>query len=172
MSFALRHDPAAVGLAIDREGWAEVDALLRVLAARDEPVSREELEAIVRASDKQRFAFSEDSTRIRANQGHSIDVDLGLVPSDPPPRLFHGTVDRFIAGIRENGLVRGARQHVHLSVDANTARAVAGRRRGESILLVVRAGDMASDGHLFYRSANGVWLTLHVPAAYIDYPEG
>jgi putative RNA 2'-phosphotransferase len=172
LSFALRHDPAALGLTLDAAGWTAVDDLLSALARRGEPATREEFEAIVRTNDKQRFALSADGARIRANQGHSVAVDLGLPPCAPPPRLYHGTVARFLEGIRASGLLPGERRHVHLSVDERTAHVVAARRRGTPLILIVRADEMHGDGHVFHVSANGVWLTAHVPARYLEYPGG
>jgi putative RNA 2'-phosphotransferase len=169
LSYGLRHAPGELGLALDGAGWAEVASVLRSLAARGEQVTAADLAAIVRASDKQRFALSEDGTRIRANQGHSIPVDLGLVPSEPPERLYHGTVARFVGAIRASGLQRGARQRVHLSIDTPTAQAV-GARRGTPVVLVVRAREMHAAGHVFHRADNGVWLTERVPAEYLEFP--
>jgi putative RNA 2'-phosphotransferase len=171
LSFGLRHDPDALGLELDGAGWTEVAAVLSALSNRGEPVSRDELEEIVRTSDKQRFALSPDGTRIRANQGHSVEVDLGLPPCEPPSRLYHGTVDRFLDSIRATGLASGQRTHVHLSTEEGTARRVAARRQGTAVILVVRAAEMHEEGHVFHVSENGVWLTKHVPAKYIDYPE-
>jgi len=121
---------------------------------------------VVRENDKQRFAISVDGNRIRANQGHSVAVDLGLQPVEPPELLYHGTIAKFLDSIRASGLVRGTRQHVHLSPDLKTARKV-GQRRGRAVILVVESGRMWRDGHLFYRSENGVWLTGHVPPEYV-----
>ena len=170
LSYGLRHAPADLGIALDAAGWADVAQLLAALGDRGEAVTRAELEALVRASDKQRFAFSADGARIRANQGHSVAVDLGLARREPPALLYHGTVDRFLDAIRASGLLRGARSHVHLSADEGTAEKVAGRRRGARVILRVRAGEMHGEGLAFYCSENGVWLTEHVPARYIDYP--
>jgi putative RNA 2'-phosphotransferase len=170
LSFGLRHNPRALGFELDAAGWASVDVLLGALAASGEVLSREELEEVVRTSDKQRFALSADGARIRANQGHSVDVDLELPPRDPPEWLYHGTVDRFLVGIRNAGLLRGARNFVHLSADEPTARVVAKRRKGSPVILTVRAAEMRANGHVFHISANGVWLTEHVPPAYIVYP--
>jgi putative RNA 2'-phosphotransferase len=172
LSYGLRHAPGDLGIVLDSAGWADVGQLLEALRARGEDVTAEDLQSVVRQSDKQRFALSPDQTRIRANQGHSVAVDLGLPPREPPSLLFHGTVDRFVGGIRAAGLLRGARSHVHLSVDAGTAKAVSGRRRGASVILTVRSGEMHQEGHAFYLSENGVWLVEHVPARYIDYPPG
>ena len=141
--------------------------MLSALAARQEPVTAIELADVVRSSDKKRFALSEDGSKIRASQGHSVDVDLGLVPLEPPETLYHGTVDRFLPAIRVSGLLRKSRTHVHLSPDEATARVVGARRQGGVVILAVRAGDMHRDGLELYRSANGVWLTLHVPAKYL-----
>ncbi len=113
-------------------------------------------------NDKRRFAFSRDGTHIRANQGHSVEVDLKLVAVEPPTRLFHGTAPRFLDSIRSQGLVAGARHHVHLSATRDVAEAV-GRRRGEPVVLTVAALDMAHAGHVFFQSANGVWLVAAVP---------
>jgi putative RNA 2'-phosphotransferase len=170
MSLGLRHDPAALGIELDGQGWASLQDLLAGLEKRGEPATAEELEEVVETSDKQRFAISADGARIRANQGHSIAVDLGLPPLEPPDVLFHGTVDRFLDSIRDKGLLRGARTHVHLSPDAKTAEIVAARRAGKKIILRVRAAEMHRAGHAFYRSENGVWLTEAVPPAFLVLP--
>jgi putative RNA 2'-phosphotransferase len=170
LAFGLRHRPDALGLQLDAAGWVDVDRVVESLAAKGEPLSAEELSYLVRTSDKQRFALSEDGMRIRANQGHSVGVELGLTPRQPPPQLYHGTVDRFLERIRVQGLLRGSRTHVHLSIDERTAHVVAARREGRPIILTVRAGEMHADGLPFFLSDNGVWLTEHVPARYLDYP--
>jgi putative RNA 2'-phosphotransferase len=170
LSFGLRHRPDKLGLRLDAAGWAGVEHVLESLAARGEKLSVEELKQLVATSDKQRFAISEDGRSIRANQGHSIAVDLGLVAREPPQRLYHGTVERFLERIRTEGLLRGSRTHVHLSIDESTARVVASRRRGVPVILAVRAGEMHADGLAFFLSENGVWLTEHVPARYLDCP--
>ena len=170
LSLALRHQPDALGLELDRAGWTDVERLLAGLGrelGRDVP--RAELERLVRESDKQRFALSPDGARIRANQGHSVPVDLGLQAVAPPVRLFHGTVARALPAIRREGLSRRARHHVHLSADEGTAVKV-GDRRGRALVLVIRAGEMAAAGHGFWRAANGVWLADHVPPEFIDFP--
>lgn len=171
LSFGLRHRPDKLGLRLDEAGWAAVDHVLESLATQGEKLSVEELKHLVATSDKQRFALSEDGRRIRANQGHSVTVDLGLAPREPPPRLYHGTVDRFLERIRVEGLLRGSRTHVHLSIDESTARVVASRRKGRPVILAVRAGEMSADGLAFFLSDNGVWLTDHVPARYLDCPQ-
>lgn len=166
MSFALRHDPAALGLVLDPAGWVDVRSLAVALAHRGEPATLEEIHEVVATSDKRRFALSEDGARIRANQGHSVDVDLGLPAVSPPEILFHGTVERFLASIDAEGLVAGARTHVHLSADEETARTV-GARRGAAIILHVRARAMFEEGFLFHRAENGVWLTKLVPPRFL-----
>ncbi len=167
LSLILRHEPARFGVALDGSGWASVESILAVLASNGHAIGRTGLESIVRASDKQRFALSDDGTKIRANQGHSVDVELGLAQLAPPDVLYHGTVERFLASIRACGLIKGRRHHVHLSADIDTARTVAGRR-GAPVVLVVRAAAMAEAGYAFFRSANGVWLTEQVPPAFLD----
>jgi len=168
LSLGLRHDPGALGVALDARGWAEVDAVLAGLTRTGLATSRDELEEIVATSDKQRFALSADGARIRANQGHSLPVDLGLAPAVPPEVLLHGTVQRFARAIARDGLVKGARTHVHLSEDEATARVVAARRAGPKALFVVRARAMHDRGHVLLRSDNGVWLTEHVPPAFLE----
>jgi putative RNA 2'-phosphotransferase len=169
LSLVLRHDPGRIGVALDRAGWTDVGALLAACDAHGVPITRDELEEIVSTSDKQRFALSEDGTRIRANQGHSVTVDLELPPATPPELLYHGTNRRALAGIRERGLVRGARHHVHLSADVETAKRVGGRR-GKPVVLTVKAAGMAAAGHTFHRSHNGVWLVASVPVGFLVLP--
>jgi putative RNA 2'-phosphotransferase len=168
LSLVLRHQPEKVGLALDREGWVSVSRLLEALEAHGLHLTPDELGEVVRANDKQRFSFSPDGLSIRANQGHSVEVALGYEPSEPPPTLYHGTAERFLASIRRQGLVRGRRHHVHLSEQEATAVAV-GRRYGKPVILTIASGAMHADGHPFFRSANGVWLTEHVPARYITF---
>ncbi len=168
LSFVLRHQPESVGLTPDVGGWVAVDDVLAAAQKKGFPLDRALLETIVAQNDKQRFAFSDDGLRIRASQGHSFPVDLGLAPLTPPELLFHGTATRFLEPIREQGLRPGSRQQVHLSSDEVTATAV-GQRHGKPMVLTVLAGRMAQDGFLFYRSANGVWLTDAVPAAYLRF---
>jgi putative RNA 2'-phosphotransferase len=167
LSLVLRHRPEAIGLVLDDAGWAEIDAILR-LAPPDLGLTRDRIARAVAGNDKQRFAISEDGARIRARQGHSIDIDLRLPAVAPPARLYHGTATRFLASIRREGLSRRDRRHVHLSADADTAKNV-GTRHGKPAVLVVRAGEMAAAGHAFHLSENGVWLTDAVPVAFIDF---
>jgi len=168
MSFVLRHRPDSVGLRLDAGGWVPVGDVLRALA-----LDRSTLDAVVTGNDKRRFAIetgADGVERIRASQGHSVPVALGLPPVPPPPALYHGTSAAAVPAIRAEGLRRGRRHHVHLSADVATARAVGARRRTEVAILVVDAAAMAAAGHEFYRSANGVWLTDAVPARYLRYP--
>lgn len=170
LSLVLRHDPARLGIELDDAGWTDVAALLAACAAHGVTITRDELAHVVGTSDKQRFALSADGTRIRANQGHSVEVELGLPPVLPPATLYHGTVQAALPGIRAQGLVKGARHDVHLSADLETATRVGGRR-GEPVILTIRAGAMAEAGHVFHRSGNGVWLTDHVPVEYIVFDD-
>ncbi len=170
LSFVLRHEPGAIGLTLDRNGWVEIDRLVEQCRSHGTPLSREILEAIVRTSPKQRFTLSNDGQRVRANQGHSIEVDLGYSPAQPPELLFHGTVASSLPSIRSEGLKRMERHHVHLSPDVASAKAV-GLRRGEPVVLRIDAAGMHRDGHTFFVSANGVWLTDRVPPDYIAFPE-
>lgn len=170
LSLVLRHQPEVAGLKLNPQGWAPVDHVIAALRSRFGDWTRADLEALVRASDKQRFAFDASGEHIRANQGHSVAVDLGLAPAPPPPALYHGTNRRFLPSILERGLIKGNRHHVHLSGDIETARKVGDRRAGGTVILRVRAGEMAAAGFAFFRSANGVWLTDTVPPAYLEMP--
>jgi putative RNA 2'-phosphotransferase len=167
LSYVLRHAPGSVGLILDPAGWVAVEDLLAALSAHGRPVTRSELEEVVSRNDKQRFAFDPTGTRIRASQGHSIPVHLGYRPVDPPPELFHGTVERFLPAVLEQGLRPGNRHAVHLSADVATARRV-GRRRGRPVVLRVDAAAMVADGASFTRSANGVWLVDAVPPRFLQ----
>jgi putative RNA 2'-phosphotransferase len=168
----LRHRPADFGVSLDAAGWVSVESLLDALRAHHprDAVTFAEVRAVVATSDKQRFALSDDGLRIRAQQGHSVPVDLGHAPAEPPAVLYHGTVARFLPSIRALGLVRGTRHHVHLSRTIEAARAV-GARRGRPVILVVGAAAMAAAGHVFLRTPNDVWLTDHVPARFLDVVE-
>jgi putative RNA 2'-phosphotransferase len=166
LSRVLRHKPEAISLTLDPAGWVEVAELLTACQQHGLPISLEELRAVVASNDKKRFSFSEDSSLIRANQGHSIIVELGYQPVEPPPLLYHGTAERFLPSIRAKGLVKGKRHHVHLSPDILTATKV-GARHGQPVVLTVNSSEMYRAGYVFYQSANGVWLTDHVPVAYL-----
>ncbi len=167
LSLVLRHEPSKAGITLDSNGWVGVDELLAGCAAAGVTITRDDLATIVAQSEKKRFAFSEDGRRIRANQGHSVEIDLALAPVPPPELLFHGTADRFLASIRLNGLSKQQRHHVHLSAARETAVEV-GRRHGRPIVLQVAAGEMAKQGHTFFCSANGVWLTDSVPPQFLS----
>ena len=166
LSLVLRHQPDLVGITLDEAGWVGLDELLAGCARQGKTISREELAEIVRSSDKQRFALSEDGTRIRANQGHSVSVELGHATAEPPEVLFHGTAEKYVAGIRREGLRKGKRHDVHLSERVETASAV-GSRHGRLVLLEIAAGRMHRAGFVFSRTPNGVWLTDHVPAEFV-----
>lgn len=167
MSYWLRHAPEKGGLTLDDSGWAPVDDVLAALARKRLTDSVEVLRQVVADSDKQRFELSEDGTRIRARQGHSVEVDLDWPIAEPPEHLFHGTVDRFLDAILAEGLKPMARHHVHLSPDVETASKV-GARRGKPVILRIAAGAMARDGAVFRLSSNGVWLADYVPAKRIE----
>jgi putative RNA 2'-phosphotransferase len=171
LSLVLRHQPEAIGVSLDPNGWIDVEVLLEAMARHGKKLSREDLERLVRESDKQRFTLSEDGKRIRANQGHSVEVDLALTPQTPPEILYHGTVDRFLDSILATGLRKGDRHHVHLSANVETAQKV-GERRGKPVILEVLSGDMHRAGHPFFLSNNGVWLVEHVPTQFIVRKEG
>jgi putative RNA 2'-phosphotransferase len=168
LSLVLRHDPGSIGLELDENGWAAVEMLIARSAGKGRVFSLEELEEVVVKNDKQRFSFNGDKTKIRANQGHSVEVELQLEKEIPPITLYHGTVERFLTPIRAEGLQKMSRHHVHLSKDKETAEKV-GNRRGPAIILTIRSGEMSKDGFVFYVSSNGVWLTDHVPIKYIDF---
>jgi putative RNA 2'-phosphotransferase len=164
MSYVLRHDPASIGITLDPGGWVDVGELLAGLSAAGSRVTRDQLDDVVRTGDKQRFVV--DGDRIRAAHGHSVAVDLGYSPQAPPDVLWHGTSVAAVEAIRREGLRPRSRQLVHLSTDVATARSV-GARHGPATVLRIDAAAMAADRHVFYRSTSGIWLTLHVPPAYI-----
>ena len=166
LSLILRHHPEVIGISLDAHGWADVDELIAGIAQKKK-FNREILEEIVRRDKKQRYSFSEDGTKIRANQGHSIPVDLELQPIEPPDVLWHGTAEKYAASIEKTELRPGNRMYVHLSPDIETAVAV-GQRHGRPIVYKVKSGQMYRDGFYFYRSVNGVWLTLGVPEVYLE----
>ena len=168
LSFVLRHKPEAIGIVLDKNGWIETTVLLEACRSHNHSISREELEEVVRSNDKKRFAFNEDGSKIRASQGHSIEIELAYQAIEPPEFLYHGTATRFLEGIKEKGLLKGNRHQVHLSGDVETAQKV-GSRHGKSVVLKIAAADMHRDGFDFFLSANGVWLTEHVPIHYIQF---
>jgi putative RNA 2'-phosphotransferase len=166
LSKSLRHEPESLGLTLDPGGWVTVEDLLAGAAKVGFPITRDELGQVVAENDKQRFALDEFGIRIRANQGHSAEVDLQLPEADPPDQLFHGTVGKFLDLILAEGLKKMDRHDVHLSKDLQTATKV-GERRGKPVVLIIDSARMAADGFKFRLSDNGVWLTDHVPPQYI-----
>lgn len=169
LSLILRHRPEKIGLDLDPNGWAKVDELLEKLDKSGHPIDFSTLKTVVETNNKQRFAFSPDFKKIRANQGHSVRIDLGLTPAEPPALLFHGTATKNISSIKSGGLNRGKRHHVHLSLDEETAMQVGGRH-GQAVVLRIFAGEMRRAGHQFFCSENNVWLTESVPVAFIGFP--
>jgi putative RNA 2'-phosphotransferase len=169
LSLVLRHQPEKVGLNLDHEGWVSVSELITAFETHGLSLALEELKEVVRSNDKRRFSFSPDMLFIRANQGHSVTVELGYEPKQPPPILYHGTAERFLSSIRQQGLIKGQRHHVHLSDNTETAETV-GRRYGKPVILSIDSERMRTDGYLFFRSDNGVWLTESVPVEYIMFP--
>lgn len=167
LSYILRHHPEAAGVQLDSHGWVDVDVLLHGIHVMGRNLSRTDLERIVRENKKRRYSFSPDGKRIRANQGHSIPVDLELLPEIPPDPLYHGTASRFWESIQLQGLLKQSRQYVHLSSDRKIALDV-GKRHGVPIILRIHTGEMLKNGFSFYLSENGVWLCESVPAIYLE----
>lgn len=168
LSLVLRHAPEKIQLQLDENGWANVDELITLCNKHNKKLDFVLLVEVVETNDKKRFAFNEDNTKIRANQGHSIEIDLNLKESIPVDYLYHGTVEKFIEAIKKEGLQKMSRQQVHLSKDIEIAIKV-GSRRGKPIILKVNAPKMAENGFKFYLSENNVWLTDNVPAEYIEF---
>lgn len=166
LSLILRHQPETINLRLDENGWANIDELISKSADVKIYFTSEELDEIVEMNDKKRFIFNKDKTKIRANQGHSIDIDLALKPQQPPEFLYHGTAMNNVDSILENGIEKRNRQYVHLSLDQETATKV-GMRHGKPIILTIKTGEMFEDGILFYLSENNVWLTDFVDTKYI-----
>lgn len=167
LSLVLRHSPETIGIELDENGWANVQELIGKCEKYRYHFSMDDLVEIVETNDKKRFSFNEKRSMIRANQGHSVNIDLALTPVEPPEYLYHGTATRFVESINEKGIVKQSRQHVHLSKDKETALKV-GSRHGKPIVLTIMAEQMYKDGILFYQSANGVWLTDYVDVKYIS----
>jgi putative RNA 2'-phosphotransferase len=165
MSLILRHKPEVIGISVDEHGWAEVDEFIAGIAKTKE-FNMEILEEIVRTDEKQRYSFNEDKTLIRANQGHSIPVDVELEAQVPPEILWHGTAEKYVESIEKQGLIRKSRLYVHLSTDRETAIKV-GARHGKPVVYKILAKQMHEDGYPFYLSVNGVWLTKEVPVQYL-----
>jgi putative RNA 2'-phosphotransferase len=166
ISLILRHKPETIGIHLDEHGWANVGELLEGIG-KTHTISMEILEEIVRTDEKQRYSFNEDKTLIRANQGHSVPVDVELEEVAPPEVLYHGTGEKFRESIEQEGLKPKSRLYVHMSADTETARKV-GMRHGKPVIFRIQARKMQEDGYIFYKSVNGVWLTNAVPAAYLQ----
>ena len=166
ISLILRHKPETIGISLDEHGWANVDELINGIAKTHE-INMDILEEIVRTDEKQRYSFNDDKTKIRANQGHSIQVDVELEEKAPPEILWHGTGEKFTSSIDAQGLIPKSRLYVHLSKDKETAVKV-GSRHGKPVLYIVKAMEMYRDGYKFYLSKNGVWLTKEVPVKYLE----
>ena len=166
ISLILRHQPEAAGITLDEHGWADVNELIEGVS-KTQPLTMEDLEEIVRTDSKQRYSFNEDHTLIRANQGHSIPVDVELKQTEPPAVLYHGTGEKYVPSILREGLIPKSRLYVHLSREEATAVRV-GARHGKPFVFRVNAGQMAKDGYPFFLSVNGVWLTKHVPVQYLE----
>lgn len=169
MSLILRHKPETIGISLDEHGWANVDELIEGIAKTRE-FNMDILEEVVKTDNKQRYSFNEDKTLIRANQGHSIPVDVELDEVEPPAELWHGTGEKYVESIEKMGLIPKSRLYVHLSKDSDTATNV-GRRHGKPVLYTVKTGDMFKDGYKFFLSKNGVWLTKEVPVKYLEKKE-
>ncbi|AFD05914.1 RNA 2'-phosphotransferase [Solitalea canadensis] len=168
LSYVLRHNPQEINLSLDANGWASVNELIEKARIKNIEITIDELEVIVSQNDKQRFTFNDEHTKIRASQGHSINIELDLKTTEPPEYLYHGTVTKFINAIKSEGLKKMSRQHVHLSMDRTTAEKV-GSRIGIPVILSIRSGAMHRDGFPFFISDNGVWLTDSVPNLYIEF---
>lgn len=169
LSLVLRHRPEEIGLQLDANGWASTTDLIERLNEHGFSCDFDSLKSIVDNNNKQRYAFTADFQKIRANQGHSLEIDLKLPVKTPPEVLYHGTAIQHIASIENLGLVKGNRHHVHLSSDISTALMVGGRH-GKPIVLEVRAGEMHRCGFEFFQSDNGVWLTETVPSTFLKFP--
>lgn len=166
ISLILRHKPETIGITLDEHGWAKVDELIKGVSEKY-PINMRVLEDLVRLDDKQRYSFNEDKTLIRANQGHSIPIDLELKETKPPLFLFHGTGEKYVEMIDIDGLIPKSRQYVHLSKTVHTAIDV-GKRHGEPVIYLVESRKMYEQGYKFYCSANGVWLTNNVPVEFLQ----
>lgn len=167
LSLILRHKPGTIDLQLDKNGWADVSELLEKSRKRGHSFSFEELEEVVATNDKKRFAFDAAKIKIRANQGHSVNVEIEFEEKPPPEILFHGTAEKNIEQILKNGLKKMRRHHVHLSPDTETARTV-GNRHGEPVILKINTKAMLAEGFKFYISANGIWLVNEVPPAFLE----
>jgi putative RNA 2'-phosphotransferase len=166
LSLVLRHQPETIGIRLDENGWVDLQLLIFKMNQHGVNISMEILDHVVATNNKKRFAYNEGRTLIRASQGHSVNVELGYEPQKPPEILYHGTAERFSESILKIGLEKQSRQHVHLSVEVETAISV-GKRHGKPVIFEVASGEMFADGFVFYFSENKVWLTDHVPVRYL-----
>lgn len=167
ISLILRHRPDTIGISLDEHGWADVEEMLEGINKTGTVIDKALLEKIVKEDNKQRYSFNDEHTLIRANQGHSIPVDVGLEEVIPPEILYHGTGEKFVSSIDQQGLIPKSRLYVHISGDKDTARTV-GMRHGKPVVYKIKSGDMHIDGYVFYKSVNGVWLTKEVPPKYLE----
>lgn len=165
ISLVLRHSPEVIGISLDKNGWTDTQILIQKIKPKF-PIDFDILKEIVDTDEKQRYSFSADFKKIRANQGHSVSVDLELLPQMPPLVLYHGTAQRFVGGIYQKGIQKQSRQYVHLSEDIETAQKV-GARHGEVVVFQIDTKSMYNEGYHFYLSENGVWLTDEVPAQFL-----
>ncbi len=170
LSFILRHKPDTIGIELDNHGWADVTQLIEKLNKTAKKIDLDTLKEVVETDNKQRFSFNANFDKIRANQGHSIKIDLDYLPQQPPEFLYHGTAERFVKSILETGIEKKNRHHVHLSSDTETALKV-GQRHGKPFIFKVLAQEMFNDGYTFYLSDNSVWLTDEVPVKYLEASE-
>lgn len=166
LSLILRHKPDVIGITLDEHGWANINDLILGVEQNNPGFNMEVLEEIVKTDSKQRYSFNEDKTLIRANQGHSIPVDVELEEKEPPEFLYHGTGEKYVSSINQHGLIPKSRLYVHLSKDIETAKNV-GKRHGKEVVYLVNSKQMYADGYKFYLSVNGVWLTKSVPVKYL-----
>ena len=167
LSLVLRHMPEVIGLKLDENGWAKVADLRQGCADHGKPFTFAELEEVVETNDKKRFSFDETKTKIRANQGHSLDVEIEFEKRMPPETLYHGTAEKHLGAIFASGLQKMNRHHVHLSVDRETARAV-GARHGKPVIFEIKTAAMIVEGFEFFISANGIWLVAEVPPKFLE----
>lgn len=170
LSYVLRHNPDAIGLTLHPGGWVDLNELIDAARRNGRDLSRSLVERVIAESDKERFAISADGQKIRANYGHSVEVNLDVTPAEPPEHLFHGTARRTLPSIKEKGLTPQSRQYVHLSTDRSSAVAV-GQRHGKPVVLTIRARAMHDTGHVFFEATGSVWLTAEVPPRFIVFPK-
>lgn len=166
ISLILRHKPEEAGISLDAHGWANVNDLINGVS-KIYKFDMEMLEEIVATDDKQRYSFNEDKTKIRANQGHSVNVDVGFEEGEPPESLYHGTAEKYVNGIKETGIMKKSRLYVYLSADYDTA-VMVGKRHGKPVVFCVKSGQMHIDGYKFFKTKNGTWLTDFVPVEYLE----